>query len=671
MALARSRRAPAMNSTADEIGRRFGGFTTRLFVLLLFLILTLAMTWPLAMNLSTAVPGPPWDNFVWLYDLWYLRHSVVELGQLPSINTTIFFPSGYDLSLSETMVANKVLIAPFLFWGNEVLAYNMLLLLSFVLTGYATYLLVAYLTDNAYAGVVAGAIFAFCPYRFHAMAAGWLPLISTQWMPLAFLYLERTLREGKPRFAWLAGLFIALTVLSSWYYVYILGSMLLVYLAFRLWPWSQAWRDRRVLGNLLWVAAVVLLMTLPVAWPMIRNNAGEMGWSLAEVEKWEASVDDFVLPNVYSPIWGAHVLAQRAETLRYPWYAPGFVYLGLVAIVLAMIGMARGRNHRALKRPFAWMGFVAFVLALGVVLRFGGKVVQIGVPERVGQIYVRVLSTVMSKLALNKASLYEIAFDAGHVPVPLPAMLVYLFVPFGNAMRTLYRFGVMTMLAVAVLAGIGSAHLLGGMLPPGAESKTDVRQNLDDKKGRPVGVTPLVVCTLLMALVLADFLSAPLAYGFSDVRPQAIDRWLAAHADDGAVMQFPLVRALSGDALYRTKFHGKPVTYGHGTFYPESYRYNMPLLAEFPSEATLQLLKSWGVRYVVAGSGAYDAGWGDQAGQTWASVESGIQATERLVPIGVALDEPIWRDEWVSDIIVGSLPVQPILVDKLYVYELR
>ena len=671
MALANPSRASATGRSPTDAGQRFGSFSTRLFVLLLFLALTLGMTWPLALNLSQAVPGPPWDNFVWLYDLWYLRHSVVDLGELPHLNATIFYPSGYDMSLSETMLANKALIAPFLFWGNEVLAYNMLLLLSFVLTGYTTYLLVVYLTDNAYAGVVAGAIFAFCPYRFHAMAAGWLPLISTQWIPLVFLYLERTLREGRPRLAWLTGLFIALTALSSWYYVYILGSMLLVYLAFRLWPWTHSLRDRRTVGNLLWIAAVVLLLTLPVAWPMIHNDTGEIGWPLAEVEKWEASVDDFVLPNVYSPFWGSRVLSQRAETVRYPWYAPGFVYLGLVAIALATVGLAGVRNHRALKRPFAWMGFIAFVLALGVVLRFGGEVVQIAVPERLQQLYVRVLSTVMSKLALNKASLYEIPFDPGHVPVPLPALLVYLFVPFGNAMRTLYRFGVMTSFSVAVLAGVGAAHLLGGMVPPGVESSTEARYNLHEDRKRPEGMGRVVVCALLLLLVLTDFCSAPLAYGFSDVRPQPIDRWLAAHADEGAVMQFPLVRALSGDSLYRTKYHGKPVTYGHGTFYPESYRYNMPLLAQFPSEETVQLLKAWGVRYVVVGSGAYDAGWGDQQGQTWATVERGIQDSSHFVPIGVALDEPIWRDEWVSDIIVGSIPVQPVLVDKLYVYELR
>lgn len=41
-----------------------------LAVLALFSVLTPLMTYPMALHLADAVPGPPWDNFVWLYDLW-------------------------------------------------------------------------------------------------------------------------------------------------------------------------------------------------------------------------------------------------------------------------------------------------------------------------------------------------------------------------------------------------------------------------------------------------------------------------------------------------------------------------------------------------------------------------------------------------------------------------
>jgi len=635
-------------------GERLGSWTTRLFVLVLFLVLSLGMTWPLVLNLRTAVPGAPWDNLVWLYDLWWFRHSIVELNAWPKVNPLIFYPFGYDLRLSETMWANKALIAPVLFWGDEVLAYNVLLLLSFVLTGYATYLLIAYLTDNRYAAVVGGAAFAFCPYRMHAMAAGWLPLISTQWMPLAFLYLERTLSERKAGYALAAGLFIALNVLSSWYYLYVVGAFVVLYVLVRLWPWRRILAERGLVGRLALVAVVALAMIAPAAVPVVTAHAGGMSWSLQDVEKWAASLEDFFLPNVYHPLWGEHFLSLRGYAPRYPWYTPGFVYLGIVPLLLAAMccsARAVSRSTVPTRGAYLWLGGVSFVLALGVVLHWRGEVLGIPVPPAVEAFFVRGMSTLMSKWALHKASYYEIFTRSGTIPIPLPALLLYLFVPLGSALRTLYRFGVITMLAVAVLAGMGVAGAL-------ANVQTFKRSNV-------------LKTALLLGLVLVDFCCAPLPYGFTEVRAQPLDHWLAALPDSAVLMQFPLVRALSGDSLYRAKYHGKRMAYGHGTFYPAAYVAAMPVLATFPSEECLALLKSWGVSHVIVGSQAYDAGWGDRPEQSWDVVRGQIEASSRLRLVSITRDEPFWRDERISGVIYGNPPVVPVLVDKLYVYELQ
>lgn len=653
------------------MNERLGSYATRLLVLLLFLGLALIMTYPLVLNMRTAVPGPPWDQFVWLYDLWWFRHSIVDLGEWPVHNPTIFHPYGYDLRLSETTLASKALAAPFLFWGDEVLAYNALILISFVLTGYTTYLLIAYLTGNPYAAVVGAAVFAFSPFRMHAMAAGWLPLLSTQWIPLVFLYLERTLREGRTRSAAAAGFFLGLTILSSWYYLYIVGSMAILFLLLRTRPWRETLRQRRTLANIGVVGVVALILVAPVGGPVLLERSGEMGWTLKETEKWAASLEDFFLPNVYHPVWGDHFLRLRSHTMRYPWYAPGFVYLGTVAVLLvAGAVLKQGASHEIVT-AFFWLGAISFVLALGVVLHWNNKVVELRVNPAVETFFARGMSTLMSKWALNKASYYEIDFGKGTIPVPLPGLLVYLFVPLGNAMRTLYRFGVVTVFSVSVLAGIGTAQILGGGREPATMSRT--RGRYDTRvEPRPAPIRgSLTVTIVLAALVLFDFWSAPLAYGLSDVRPQPIDRWLAARPEEAIVMQFPLIRALSGDSLYRTKYHEKRAAYGHGTFYPAEYQYAMPVLASFPSDRSLDVLKSWGVSHVIVGSRVYDAGWGDRPGQTWEKVLAQIESTSRLRPLGVIYDEPFWHDERVSKIIRGSPPVVPILVDKVYVYELR
>ena len=135
-------------------------------------------------------------------------------------------------------------------------------------------------------------------------------------------------------------------------------------------------------------------------------------------------------------------------------------------------------------------------------------------------------------------------------------------------------------------------------------------------------------------------------------------------------MQFPLTRSFSGDALYRTKYHGRLVTYGHGTFYPQAYVQAMPVLGSFPSEECLDLLESWGVTHIVVASQAYNAGWGDLPGQDWDVVRQQIAATGRLSLVAEMEDQPFWRDERVSDILYGNPPVVPVLVDHVYIYGL-
>ena len=636
---------------------RFGGQRTILAVLVFFTLMSLVMTYPLVTQFTSAVPGPPWDNFVWLYDLWWFRHAIFDLHEWPSFNPDIFQPFGYDLTLSETMLANKMLVFPILALSNEVVAYNSLLLLSFVLSGLGMYLLVVYLTQNRWAGVIAGLIFAYCPFRMHAMAAGWLPLISTQWVPFLFLNLERMIKEHRTRYALWAGVFLAISLLSSWYYVYVIGFFSLLYLLLRLWPWRRSLGRRGTWRNLVVFGGVAVVLIAPVAVPVIRGNRGAMAWSLREVEKWAASLEDFFLPNVYHPLWGRFMLSLRRYVPAYPWYAPGFVFLGFAPVALAILGWRRSSSVRPVTRALLWLAVFSFILALGTTLHLGGRRVYVPVPDSVEQFFSRAMSFVTGRLALNRSSYHALRAENA-IPIPLPAMLFYLFIPFGDGLRTFYRFGLMTMFAVAVLSGIGVAGLLRG-----------ARDVVSGE--RRVGRVRLSVI-LLAVLAVVEFAVFPLPFGLSRTAAQPLDEWMRTEMEEGAVMQYPLVRALNGPALYRTAYHRRPVTYGHGTFYPQEFlAVRDTPLGRFPAVEALDLLREWGVRYVLAGTRAYDEGWGDLPGQDWESVSRDIEATERLRLVGTWEEEHLWYRERVSDVIEGNLPPDPITVDEVRVYELR
>lgn len=613
------------------------------FPIALFAALPVVMTYPLVAVIDRAVPGPPWDNLGWLYDVWYLQRVMAGEAAL-LFNPNVFYPFGYNVALSETMIANKAILAPLLLVFSPTVAYNVFVLLTFFLTSLATYAFVLFLTRSRAASVFAAVAFTYTPYRIGAMAAGWLPLIATQWLPLLFLFLERWLRGRRAWDAALAGCFLALNALSSWYYAYIVGLSAAAYLLWRLWPWKNNLARRQVWGHLALMAAVAAALVLPAAVPALHNAQSGLTWSLTDVEKWSASLEDFVYPNIYHPLWGRWFLQRRARIPAYPWYAPGFVFVGFVPLALAWVAWRR-RSGRAVP-GLALITLIALVLALGTTLHVGGERVYVPVPQGVDRLFARGMYFLTERLAINPVS-YSSLHRPGAIPIPMPALLVYLFVPFGSALRTLYRFGLITTFGVAVLGGMGLALVLRGRR-----------------------ATRRMVAGALIALVLAEFLVVPMPFGYADTTAGPLEEFLTTLPGDAVLMRFPLVAAWNGDALYRSALHGHRIAYGHGTFYTPAYMAYGDVLARFPAPECISLLQSWGVTHVLVGERSYDAGWGDVRGQTWPIVREGILADGRLREVAIVDEAPKWLGETVSGIIRGNLDVNPIMQDRVHVYEL-
>ncbi|GIW79591.1 MAG: hypothetical protein KatS3mg105_1398 [Gemmatales bacterium] len=107
-------------------------------------------------------------------------------------------PPANTLAFSETMFGNLWITAPVQYcFGNPVFAANVLILASFVLTAYCTYLLVRRLTRSRWAGIVAGCLFSFNPWRWSDAAH--LQLLAVFWLPIAFLFCHRFLETRRLR----------------------------------------------------------------------------------------------------------------------------------------------------------------------------------------------------------------------------------------------------------------------------------------------------------------------------------------------------------------------------------------------------------------------------------------------------------------------------------------
>src|SRR5476649_2465638 len=193
-------------------------------VTVLYLALAIVMTWPLVTVLPRQLGGDLGDSMFnsWVL-LWTSGQALRGLGGDLSAfshywSANIFYPAPLTLAYSEHLTPQMLQSLPILAaTGNVVLAYNAVLLGTFVLSGLGMYLLVRELTGQPLAAFLAGLACAFAPYRFDQYSH--LEVLSSQWMPFALYGFRRFFVTGRLRA--LAGGAAALVVqpLSCAYYM--------------------------------------------------------------------------------------------------------------------------------------------------------------------------------------------------------------------------------------------------------------------------------------------------------------------------------------------------------------------------------------------------------------------------------------------------------------------
>lgn len=583
-------------------------------LVLVWVALALILTWPLAGHLTTALAGPPGDNFEYLWKVWWVRHALVDLGRSPLFNPDIFAPVGYPLALNETTLAHLLPSLPLTLAFGEVASYNLVMLATFMLSGLAMWLLAWRLTGNQTAAWLAGTIWAFSPYRVAHLGAGHLPLMGTAWLPLCLLYADRAIRGARPRDGALAGLFWALAALSSWYYGYLLALFVVLFVALRL---------RTRLFRLQWVPValsavlVAALFVWPALLPLLQLRPTSPHATLRYLDNWSASPLDFLVPSALHPLWGSLVARIFPQNPQERLLSLGWVPLGL-----ALVGV-----RRRAARPWLLLGLIAAVLALGTTLHLGRGPLSLPAPDWLAGKWGAALALLSERLALNPTEYWGLHRE-GRLLIPLPTLLLYLFLPFFNAMRVWSRFGLFVTLAVAVLAAYGAAALAAGTGPPWF-----------------AGRRSRLVLALAVILTLVELWPAPLAFGWSEVRPQPVDEWLARQSR-GSVAVFPTERGWYGYSLWENRAHGQPLAYGYGTFAPPAFEQAAAALAEFPSPASLAQLRAWQVRYLVVTPAGY--------GPAWPEVETALAAAG-LPPVWRGAGRPIYT----GDRLLHLLPPDP------------
>ncbi len=316
-----------------------------------FAVLTSAMMWGQVRHIGdSAVPEQ--DIY---FNMWRLHWIAHALATSPAnlFNANIFYPEQRTLLFSDAMLVQGISAAPLIWLGvRPVLVHNIMLLGAIVLSAAAMFALVRYLTRSRGAGLVAGTIFAFAPYRFeHIMH---MELQWTMWMPLAFLALHRTFDTGRLRDGLATGAAVVLQMLSSIYYGVFLVTLLtadavLLQIGER---WTTVRRSVVPLtaGALL---AVALIGLYARPYLRARDRVGER--PVAEVKMFAARPADYLVTPRDNWLYGR--LQTRGEMERR-------LFPGAVAFLLAVVALLLRQPSRVIV-AYVVVGVAAFEASLG------------------------------------------------------------------------------------------------------------------------------------------------------------------------------------------------------------------------------------------------------------------------------------------------------------------
>lgn len=588
-----------------------------------------------------------------LFNLWVLRWGARQLRLgLPDLwNANIFFPTPGALALSDHLLGLAAIqgVVEGL-TGNPILAYNLLLFSSFVLTGAATAYVARASGSSRFAAAVAGGLFAFCPFRFaqlNHLQILWMPAL-----PLTLWTWDRLLAERTPRRALLFLACYLAMVSGGSYLAYMIHLPLLVL------SWNR-WRrhrtrllERRSLPVLAATAALMMALALPFFLPYLR-----LGRSLGlQRQPYEVVENAAILASYLSPTRNSLWIRPEWRPWWQPWWrafiAPwgplkrgeDTLFPGAVTLVFAAIGLgaaARPRPPSAsrwppLRRAASWtlgaLAGAAWISAEALTLAASASASRLEVPVWVWTALLLVFAG-----ALAAAWLLRAGHGAGRAPAAaavteaesetwfrgllLAGLACFAFsfaivfipalalVPGLDGMRVPARFAAFVVFALALAAARGIDR--AGML---------VR-----RRARPL------LAVALAAVAIVELAPRPTRW----VRLQRPERfpeiyhWLATQDDVRAILELP-IRPNPREAhyMYYSTAHWKPIANGFSGLRPASHQQLTAAMRNLPDHAALDLARSFGITHLVVHLGEMPARISAAERQRWESEVAGRRLLE-------------------------------------------
>lgn len=354
----------------------------QLVVIGIYIALTAVMTLPLSVYGNSYVVGGGGDLWqtMWRFEhKWQLLAEAFSTGMGQEFMAEEFFAVGgaklANLSVWPWMWLQVMLGQP--------LAYNVVWFLSFVLSGYAMYLLAGYLLKRYdVPAIISGVYYMFLPYHV-AHAQGHFGAMQAQWLPLTVLSFLLLIKKQT---IWRVFLFVAAVAMQAWsehHYLLWAGILLPIWaVIYRREIWNRGFKDK----GMVYLVAVAALLLFFVVLPLTPtlNLAGEAGSSLnlgkEQLIRFSSDPFAYITPAVWHTIWGGFFGTLFTENFTGN-VSEATQYLGILPLLLLFF------FHQLVpkKQKIFWVTtvLVFFVISLGPRLHLFGRVTNIWLPYEI------------------------------------------------------------------------------------------------------------------------------------------------------------------------------------------------------------------------------------------------------------------------------------------------
>lgn len=341
-------------------------------IFVLFGILVIIFTYPLVFNFATSTSG--WqsmnDSELFLWNFWWVKYAIFDLKTNPFYTHYLYYPQEVSLTL-HTLVLFPALISSIFqfFTKNIIIVYNILFLLTFIVSGFGTYLLVNYLYKNKLVAYIAGIAFAFCPYVFAHAYSGHFNLMNTWTIPFYLYFFLRLLDRKKTIDILLASLIVTIQIYTDFHYLlfmFIISLIILFYYIFITKKFTLL-----DLKNSFFMVVIIIIFSIPLFIPTykfskIYNQYQGERLDYKPATEYTDLSHYFLGRNYQNKLFVSDEKRDNIERNYQGGIRENNIFFGYAIMILAFLGLILMTDKR--KWIFFTIGLIFFILSLGFYL---------------------------------------------------------------------------------------------------------------------------------------------------------------------------------------------------------------------------------------------------------------------------------------------------------------